>query len=33
MPRTARAIAEALAGPRSDVAGLLERYFEVDWQK
>lgn len=30
MPRTARAIAEALAGPHGDVAGILERYFEVD---
>lgn len=30
MPRTARAIAEALVGPTGDVAGILERYFEVD---
>lgn len=30
MPRTARAIAEALAGPGGDVATMLERYFEVD---
>lgn len=30
MPRTARAIVEALAGPEGDVATILERYFEVD---
>jgi hypothetical protein len=30
MPRTARAIAAALVGPNGDVAGTLERYFEVD---
>lgn len=30
MPRTARAIAEALVGPSGDVAVILERYFEVD---
>lgn len=30
MPRTARAIAEALTGPQGDMAAILERYFEVD---
>jgi hypothetical protein len=30
MPRTARAIAEALAGPGGEVAAMLERYFELD---
>lgn len=29
MPRTARAIAEALVGPSGDSAAMLERYFEV----
>ncbi len=30
LPRTARAIAEALVGKDGDVAGILEQYFEVD---
>jgi len=30
MPRTARAIAEALVGKAGDIEGILERYFEVD---
>jgi hypothetical protein len=30
MPRTARAIAEALAAQSGDVGRLLEQYFEVD---
>jgi hypothetical protein len=30
MPRTARAIAEALVGATGDIEGTLERYFEVD---
>jgi len=30
LPRTARAIAEALVGKDGDIAGTLERYFEVD---
>ncbi len=30
MPRTARAIAEALVGTDGAVADMLERYFEVD---
>jgi AraC-like DNA-binding protein len=30
MPRTARAIAEALAGPDGNIADIMERYFEVD---
>ena len=29
LPRTARAIAEALVGSEGDVAGTLERFFEV----
>lgn len=29
LPRTARAIAEALVGKDGDVEGMLERYFEV----
>ena len=30
LPRTARAITEALAEPGGNVASMLERYFEVD---
>lgn len=30
LPRTARAIAEAIAGPSGDIANTLERYFQVE---
>lgn len=30
LPRTARAIVEALVGKDGDIEGMLERYFEVD---
>jgi len=30
LPRTARAIAEALVGKDGDIESTLERYFEVD---
>lgn len=33
LPRTARAIAEALVGKEGDVEDTLERYFEVDLRK
>lgn len=33
MPRTARAIVGALARGEEEIAGLLERYFELDLSK
>lgn len=31
LPRTARAIAETLAGKDGDIESFLERYFEIDY--
>lgn len=33
LPRTARAIAEALVGKDGDIESVLERYFEIDLQR